>query len=135
MSDRSTDEVRAGPKIDGGDDLRQALMRLTSPQVEALWSELSRLERQIDGLRKLEGDTTQLRTLINDTHSTIMDFEEKFRLLGDELREPTMVEHRLETSLVPVLHEQVSNRSDEVAEALAPVIGPAIRYQICKCKR
>ena len=134
MSDRSTDEVRELSDIDSGDDLRQALMRLTSPQVEALWSELSGLEQQIEALRKLEGDATQLRTLILETHSTILEFEKKFRLLGDELREPTMVEHRLETALVPVLREQVGNRSDEVAEALAPVIGPAIRYQILNAK-
>lgn len=134
MSDRSKEEVRAGPNIEAGDDLRQALMRLTSPQVEALWNELSRLEQQIEALRKLEGDTTQLRTLLLESHSTILEFEKNFRLLGDELREPTMVKHRMERALVPVLREQVEDQSEEVAEALAPVIGPAIRYQIANAK-
>ena len=34
MVDRSQDGFPEGHNVDGGEDLRQALMRLTSPQVE-----------------------------------------------------------------------------------------------------
>jgi hypothetical protein len=109
-------------------------MRLTSPQVEDLQGELIKLKAQIADLEKLRGNTTELQKKLSDVGSMLNDFERKFVRLGDELRNPAMIEQRLETTVVPALHKQVIHRSEDVAETLAPVIGPAIRRQIRDAK-
>ena len=48
MSDSSSDENQTENNLDAGDQLRLALMRLTSPQVEEIQRELVQLKEQVD---------------------------------------------------------------------------------------
>lgn len=115
--------------------LQQVLIRLTSPQLKDLRSDLTGLREQINALRTSEGESTEeLRTRLKEAHSLIEAMENKFLRLEDELRSPTQIGQRLETTIVPALHHQVRRQGDNVAEALAPVIGPAIRHQIRDAK-
>lgn len=117
------------------DALQRALIRLIRPQVEELQIELIRLREQLESLKRLEGENTvDLQQKLDETSLTINTIDQKLLLLGDELRDPSMVGQRLETTLVPALHKQVDNWGEEVAEVLAPVIGPAIRRQIRDAK-
>ena len=123
-----------GPE-EGENALQQALLRLTSPQARELQYDLDCLREEITSLKKLEGDdTTELRKKLVETNLIIDRIERKFLTLGDELRDPGMIEQRLERTVVPALHKQVTERGDDVAQVLAPVIGPAIRRQIRDAK-
>lgn len=110
--------------------LQQILIRLTSPQVRELQNELARLQAEIRDLRQLEGDTAQLHHKLENINLLIAALEMKLVHLGDELRDRAMVESRLEATVVPVLNTQARERGDDVAEALAPVMGTALRRQI-----
>lgn len=134
MSNSSINDERPESNYEPEDDLRQALMRLTSPQVEELQGELSILEKQIEALRNLEGDAEQLHTLLEKSQSTVKDIDKKLQILSDELRDPEMISQRLEISMIPTLHGKARNQGDDVAEALAPVVGSAIRHQIRNAK-
>jgi hypothetical protein len=134
MPDRLTGEPQGGQRLDAADELRQVLMRLTSPQIEDLQGELSKLKERIEAFGKLEVDTSQLQRELESTRSILENVEAKLLLLGRELREPESIEQRLETTMVPALYGQARQRSEEVAEALGPVMGPAIRYQILNAR-
>lgn len=134
MAGCSQDDFSEEHNVDGGEDLRQALMRLTSPQVEVLQQELVQLKEQIDIVGRLEGDTAELQKKLNEVSHLLKGVETKSRQLGDELRDPSMIGQRLETTIVPALHWQINHRTDDVAETLAPVIGPAMRRQIRDAK-
>ena len=115
--------------------LQQALIRLTSPQAQELQHELDRLRAEIESLQKLEGENTgELHKRLETTSQIIDRLEGKLLQLGEELRDPAMIEQRLERTVVPALHRQVTEREDDVAEVLAPVMGPAIRRQIRDAK-
>ena len=86
-------------------------------------------------LKKLEGDTSELQKKLNDVNLLIHGVEKKSMQLGNELRDTAMIGQRLETTIVPALQRQVSSHGDDVAELLAPVIGPAIRRRDPRCKR
>lgn len=134
MSDHSSDESPIENNPSPGDELQQALMRLTSPQVDEIQLELAELNKQINELKKLEGDATELQRKISAVSLLLQDVEAKTVQLGNELRDPVLIGQRLETTVVPALHRQVDSHGDDVAEALAPVIGPAIRRQIRDAK-
>ena len=115
--------------------LQQALLRMTSPQARELQHDLDRLREEIESLKKLEGeDTTELQKKLKETSLIVDSIERKLMLLSDELRDPAMVEQRLEHSVVPALHKQITDRGEDVAEVFAPVMGPAIRRQIRDAK-
>ena len=83
---------------------------------------------------KLEGDTAELQKKLNEVSHLLKEVETKSRQLAEELRNPSMIGQRLETTIVPALHWQINHRTDDVAETLAPVIGPAMRRQIRDAK-
>jgi hypothetical protein len=134
MSEPPKAELQAEFNSNAGDNLRQALMRLTSPQVDELQRELVQLKEELDELKRLAGDSNELQKKLISVSQILDDVEIKSRLLADELRNPIMIGQRLETTIVPALHKQVENQGDEVAETLAPVIGPAMRRQIRDAK-
>jgi chromosome segregation ATPase len=75
MSDSSNDGIQSEDNLNAGDSLRQALMRLTSPQVEELQQELVQLKEQIDIVGKLEGDTAELQKKLNEVSQLLREVE------------------------------------------------------------
>ena len=136
MSDRLQDGSQAVIQPQEAEEaLQQALLRLTGPRARELQRELDSLRAQLESLRELEGENTAgLQKKLEETNLIIDSIEQKFLLLSTELRDPAMIEQRLEDTVVPALHKQVIEREEEVAGVLAPVMGPAIRRQIRDAK-
>ncbi len=116
------------------DDLSQALMRLTSPQVDELRAEISHLSARLEQIAGLEGADTELHQQIASTRRSLLRLEEQLELLRKELKDPVTTRDRFEPQFLPVLKQNAQEKGDETAEALAPVIGPAIRHQIREAK-
>ncbi len=134
MVDNSGNKNQTESNLNAGNELQRAIMRLTSPQVEEIQQELTQLKIQIDDLKRLKGDASEFQGRLNDVSRLIQDLEARSAQLGSELRDPAMIGQRLETTVIPALQKQVDSHVDDMAVALAPVIGPAIRRQIRDAK-
>jgi hypothetical protein len=145
---------------DSHQGLQAALMRLTSPQIQAIQNEI---QAALESLRLLESNLSQhsgqlkqqgdlLNELVRNAQAEIGRLESRLDKLDLALQEelpaqlqplqdslgqleaqltdPAAMSDRLRPVLVPVVVDRVRNETEGFAQAVAPVIGPAIRSQI-----
>ena len=124
--------------VDAYEGLRQAILRLTSPQYESMRDEITNLIQRLESLQKLLGELTDEFERSDRSHvgqiteinRNIEDVNQELVRVQTEIVDRSSVSQRVSPVLIPLISARVRDSRDEFAEAVAPVIGPAIRHQI-----
>ena len=125
------------------ESVRSLLFAQEKARIQALEERASALlqglqQQDADQARALEAEAAALKAEIEALHLTASDHEEQARLLQDRLLQLRADFEAESEALIPHLTEKMSgmisatihNSRDEMAEALGPVMGEAIRVQI-----
>jgi hypothetical protein len=129
--------------VDAYEGLRQAILRLTSPQYESIREEIISLIQRLETLQELLGElTSELERSdrshigkITEINRTIEGVNQELARVQSEIVDQQAVSERVSPVLIPLISARVRDSRDEFAEAVAPVIGPAIRHQIRDAKQ
>lgn len=114
----------------------QARIQALEERAQALLQALQ--QQDADQAQALEAEAAALQAEIKSLHQTASDHEEQAHLLQERLTQLRTEFEAESEALIPHLTEQMSgmisatihNSRDEMAEALGPVMGEAIRVQI-----
>jgi hypothetical protein len=158
-------ESQKSPGDDLGQDLSQALMRLTSPhyenlacQIDTLQVTLKNLGEQLAGrdddlsqrdeelknlIQEAQKELKELQVGLNTVNDSLQqeiftqtqDFSQRLTTIQAELENPEEVAKRIRPVFLPVVSDQAREQKTEFAQAVSPVIGPAIRHQIRESKQ